>query len=130
MTWLLVAFDDDTLSAVLDDARVRSLEGAPDFVLVTPSLSRWGDEYRAGDEYLTTLDVHLSALRAEGVRIEHEWVPGDYLEREIVDAGRSHHAEGVVIAHHNPNDAIPDSEVFNDAIREQLGIALDVISLE
>lgn len=130
MTWLLVAFDDDTLSAVLDDARVRSLDGPSSFVLVTPSLRRWGDERGVGDEYLTTLDDRVNALRAEGVRIEHEWVPGEQLEQEIVAAGRGHQAEGIVIAHHNPNDAIPDSEAFNDAIREQLGIALDVISLE
>jgi len=131
MTWLLVAFDDDTLAAVLDDARVRSLEGEPEFLLLTPSSARWGDESRgASDEYLTSLDDRISALRDEGVAIEHEWIPGEDLEQEIVDAGRSHGAEGVVIAHHNPNESIPDPEAFDDIIREELGVALDVISLE
>ena len=130
MTWLLVAFDDDTLAAVLDDARVRSLDGQGEFLLLTPSSRRWGDERRLGAEYLTTLDERLAALRSEGVVIEQEWVPGEDLETEIADAGRGHFAEGVVIAHHNPNDAIPDPQAFDDAIREELGVPLDVISLE
>src|SRR3954452_15256111 len=131
MTWVLVAFDDDTLAAVLDDARVRSLDSASDFVLLTPNASRWGDERSAnGEEYLNTLDEKVDGLRNEGLSIDHEWVPGDDLETEIVESGRSHGAEGVVIAHHNPNDAIPDPTAFDDAIRDQLGVPLDVISLE
>ncbi len=130
MTWLLVAFDDDTLAAVLDDARVRSLDGTHDFLLLTPSSSRWGDERRTSGDYLDTLDQRIRALRAEGVAIEHQWVPGDDLENEISGAGRGLAAEGVVIAHHNPNHAIPDPEAFDDAIREELGVPLDVISLE
>jgi hypothetical protein len=131
MTWVLVAFDDDTLAAVLDDARVRSLDSASDFVLLTPRASRWGDERTGGDEkYLITLDEKVQSLRGEGVAIEHEWVPGEDLESEIVESGRSHGAEGVAIAHHNPNDAIPDPTAFDDAIRDELGVPLDVISLE
>jgi hypothetical protein len=131
MTWLLVAFDDDTLAAVLDDARVRSLDGTNDFVLLTPQAARWGDERTEGDDgYLTTLEERLESLRHEGVLVDHDWVPGEDLESEIVEAGRSHAAEGVVIAHHNPNDAIPDPTAFDDAIRDQLGVPLDVISLE
>jgi hypothetical protein len=131
MTWVLVAFDDDTLAAVLDDARVRSLDSTSDFVLLTPRESRWGDERSPdGNGYLVTLDDKVEWLRGEGVVIEHEWVPGEDLEAEIVDSGRSHGAEGVAIAHHNPNDAIPDPDAFDDAIRDQLGVPLDVISLE
>jgi hypothetical protein len=44
MTWMIVAFDDDTLAAVLDDARVRSLDEDRGFVLVTPRSDRWGNE--------------------------------------------------------------------------------------
>ena len=131
MTWVLVAFDDDTLAAVLDDARIRSLDSSSDFVLLTPNVSRWGDERSiSGDGYLKTLDDRVDALRDEGVSLEHEWVPGEDLETEIVESGRSHGAEGVVIAHHNPNDAIPDPTAFDDAIRDELGVPLDVISLE
>ncbi|MGH2905212.1 MAG: hypothetical protein ACRDKI_00405 [Solirubrobacterales bacterium] len=131
MTWVLVAFDDDTLAAVLDDARIRSLDSTSDFVLLTPNVSRWGDERSIdGDGYLETLDKRVDALRGEGVALEHEWLPGDDLETEIVESGRSHSAEGVVIAHHNPNDAIPDPTAFDDAIRDELGVPLDVISLE
>jgi hypothetical protein len=131
MTWLLVAFDDDTLAAVLDDARVRSLDSSSDFVLLTPNASRWGDERSStGDGYLHTLDEKIDALREEGVAIDHEWVPGEDLESEVVESGRSHGAEGVVIAHHNPSDAIPDPTAFDDAIRDELGVPLDVISLE
>lgn len=130
MAWLLVALDDDTLAAVIDDARVRSLDGPSEFLLLTPTAQSWGDERRAGDGYLVTLDEKVAALGEEGVQIEHEWVPGDDLEDEIVAAGRAHAAEGVVIAHHNPNNAIPDPEAFDDAIREALGVPLDVISLE
>ena len=131
MTWVLVAFDDDTLAAVLDDARVRSLDSASDFVLLTPNASRWGDERsNDGDGYMQSLDDKVDALRDEGVAIDHEWVPGEDLETEIVESGRSHGAEGVVIAHHNPNDAIPDPTAFDDTLRDELGVPLDVISLE
>lgn len=127
---MLVAFDDDTLRAVLDDARVRSLDSADQFVLLTPRSQRWGDERRDEDGYLATLDAHVTALRAEGVRIDHEWIPGEEIETEIVEFGRRHGATGVVIAHHNPGGAIPDPEAFDDAIRGELGVPLDVISLE
>jgi hypothetical protein len=130
MTWLLVAFDDDTLAAVLDDARVRSLDGTHDFLLLTPSSNRWGHERRTSGDYLGTLDERIRVLRSEGVAIEHQWLPGDDLENEIAGAGRGGLAEGVVIAHHNPNHAIPDPEAFDDTIREELGVPLDVISLE
>ncbi|MBI4898345.1 MAG: hypothetical protein HY827_08245 [Actinobacteria bacterium] len=130
MKWLLVALDDDTLAAVLDDARVRSLEGSGDFILLTPATNRWGDERSDDDGYLATLDKCVGVLRAEGVKIEHETVPGDDLRNEIVDACRNRSIEGVVIAHHNPSNAIPDPEAFDDAIREELGVPLDVISLE
>jgi hypothetical protein len=129
MSWLLVAFDDYTLSAVLDDARVRSLDDGSEFILVTPNSPRWGESGNA-EAYLESLDDRLSSLRDEGVPIEHDWVPGEDLEQEIIEFGRAHGAEGVVIAHHNPNDAIPDPEAFDDAIREELGVALDVISVE
>lgn len=130
MSWMLVAFDDDTLGAVLDDARVRSLDSAESFVLLTPRSRRWGDKRRDEDGYLTTLDERVAALRAEGMRIEHEWIPGDEIEMEIVESGRRRGASGVVIAHHNPGGAIPDPEAFDDAIRGDLGVPLDVISLE
>lgn len=130
MSWMIVAFDDDTLSAVLDDARVRSLDDDRGFVLVTPRADRWGNERPADTEYLTELDARVDQLRAEGVSIEHEWVPGEDLEEELVEIGRTHEVEGVVIAHHNPDDSIPDPEAFDDAIRQQLDLPLDVISLE
>jgi hypothetical protein len=38
--------------------------------------------------------------------------------------------EGVVIAHHNPDGSIPDPEAFDDSLREELDLPLDVISLE
>lgn len=130
MSWILVAFDDYTLAAVLDDARVRSLDDRSEFILVTPTSPRWGDERLPDEGYMHTLDDKLSALREEGVPVEHEWVPGEDLEQEIVEFGRAHDAEGVVIAHHNPNESIPDPEAFDDSIREELGVALDVISVE
>lgn len=130
MTWMLVAFDDDTLAAVLDDARVRSLDEDRGFVLVTPRSDRWGNERSLDSKYLTELDDRVDALRKEGVEIEHEWVPGDDLEAEIVEVGRAHVSEGVVIAHHNPDGSIPDPEAFDDSLREQLDLPLDVISLE
>lgn len=130
MTWMLVAFDDDTLAAVLDDARVRSLEGDPEFLLVTPANDRWGNERPAGEEYMSTLDDRIALLRTEGVTVEHQRVPGDDLIAEVVDSGVGHKVEGVVIAHHNPTAAIPDPEAFDDAIREELDVPLDVISLE
>lgn len=130
MSWILVAFDDDTLGAVLDDARVRSLDSAEQFVLLTPRSQRWGDEQRDDDGYLATLDQRVGALREEGVRIDHEWIPGEEIETEIIEIGRRHGAAGVVIAHHNPSSAIPDPEAFDEAIRAELGVPLDVISLE
>lgn len=130
MTWMIVAFDDDTLAAVLDDARVRSLDDDPEFLLVTPRSDRWGNERAFDEEYLTELDDRIDALREEGVEIEHEWVPGEDLEGEIVESGRAHDVDGVVIAHHNPDGSIPDPEAFDDHIREALGLPLDVISLE
>lgn len=130
MTWMIVAFDDDTLAAVLDDARVRSLDGATDFLLVTPRSDRWGNERALDEEYLTELDDRIDALRGEDVDVEHEWVPGEDLEGEIVESGRAHDVEGVIIAHHNPDGSIPDPEAFDDHIREALGLPLDVISLE
>ncbi|MFY9265906.1 MAG: hypothetical protein WAO61_10875 [Solirubrobacterales bacterium] len=130
MTWVLVAFDDDTLAAVLDDARVRSLDGESEFLLLTPRSPRWGDERAEGAVYLSTLDDRVEALQEENVTIEHEWIPGDDLEAEIVETGAAHSATGVVIAHHNPGAAIPDPEAFDDAIRRELGVPLDVISLE
>lgn len=130
MTWMLVAFDDDTLAAVVDDARVRSLEDEGEFLLLTPSSDRWGNERPAGVEYLHSLDDRVEYLRNEGVHVEHEWVPGEDLEAEIVESGRGHAVDGVVIAHHNPGAAIPHPEDFDDAIRDQLGVPLDVISLE
>ena len=80
MTWMIVAFDDDTLAAVLDDARVRSLDEERGFVLVTPRSDRWGNERSVDSKYLTELDDRVDALRKEGVEIEHEWVPGEDLE--------------------------------------------------
>jgi hypothetical protein len=130
MSWLLVAFDDYTLAAVLDDARVRSLDEQGEFILLTPNSPRWGDENTPEDQYLVTLDDKLAFLRSEEVIIEHEWIPGEDLEQEIIEYGRSHGAEGVVIAHHNPNEAIPDPDAFDDAIRAELGVVLDVISVE
>jgi hypothetical protein len=130
MAWLLIAFDDDTLAAVLDDARVRSLDGDHSFVLLTPSSPRWGNERDNGDGYLTSLDDGVRRLSKEGVAIEHEWLPGNDLVQEVVDAGRRLEAEGVVIAHHNPDYAIPRPGDFDDAIRRELDVALDVISLE
>lgn len=130
MTWMIVAFDDDTLAAVLDDARVRSLDENRGFVLVTPRSDRWGNERSVDSEYLTELDDRVDGLRKEGVEIEHEWVPGDDLEAEVVEMGRAHSVEGVVIAHHNPGEAIPDPEAFDDLIREELNLPMDVISLE
>lgn len=130
MTWMLVAFDDDTLAAVIDDARVRSLDESEEFLLLTPSSDRWGNERPADQAYLSTLDDRLDAIRAEGVVIEHEWVTGDEFESEIIESGKGHAVDGVVIAHHNPGDAIPDPEAFDDAIREELAVPLDVISLE
>jgi hypothetical protein len=130
MTWMIVAFDDDTLAAVLDDARVRSLDEERGFVLVTPRSDRWGNERSVDSKYLTELDDRVDALRKEGVEIEHEWVPGEDLEAEIVEVGRAHVIEGVVIAHHNPDGSIPDPEAFDDSLREELDLPLDVISLE
>lgn len=130
MTWMLVAFDDDTLAAVLDDARVRSLEGDGEFLLVTPTSDRWGNERPAGTEYLQSLDDRIALLRTEGVVVEHEWVPGEDLVNEVTESGRGHQVDGVVIAHHNPGAAIPDPEAFDDAIRDELAVPLDVISLE
>ncbi|MBI2690452.1 MAG: hypothetical protein HYX29_00695 [Solirubrobacterales bacterium] len=130
MTWMLVAFDDDTLAAVLDDARVRSLDEERGFVLVTPRSDRWGNERSVDSKYLTELDDRVDTLRKEGVEIEHEWVLGDDLEAEIVEVGRAHVIEGVVIAHHNPDGSIPDPEAFDDALRKELDLPLDVISLE
>ena len=130
MTWMIVAFDDDTLAAVLDDARVRSLDGADEFLLVTPRSDRWGNERGVDDAYLDELDERIGALREEGLEIEHEWVAGEDLEDEIISTGRSHEIEGVVIAHHNPDEAIADPETFDDTIREALDLPLDVISLE
>jgi hypothetical protein len=130
MTWMIVAFDDDTLAAVLDDARVRSLDEDRGFVLVTPRSDRWGNERSVDTEYLTSLDDRVDALRSEGVELEHEWVAGEDLEGEIVEVGRAHDVEGVVIAHHNPDGSIPDPEAFDDLIREELSLPLDVISLE
>ena len=74
-------------------------------------------------------ELFIESLR-QLIAIDHEWVPGEDLENEIVESGRSHGAEGVVIAHHNPSDAIPDPTAFDDAIRDELGVPLDVISLE
>ncbi len=34
--------DDDTLAAVIDDARVRSLDGPAEFLLVTPRAQQLG----------------------------------------------------------------------------------------
>jgi hypothetical protein len=130
MTWMIVALDDDTLAAVLDDARVRSLDEDRGFVLVTPRSDRWGNERSVDSEYLTELDDRVDNLRKEGVEIEHEWVPGEDLEAEVVEIGRAHAVEGVVIAHHNPDESIPDPEAFDDLIREELNLPLDVISLE
>lgn len=130
MTWMIVAFDDDTLAAVIDDARVRSLDEDRGFVLVTPRSDRWGNERTDGDNYLQGLDDRVDGLRTEGVEIDHEWVPGEDLEAEIVEVGRAHAVDGVVIAHHNPDESIPDPEAFDDAIREELDLPLDVISLE
>ncbi|MBJ7353983.1 MAG: hypothetical protein JHC98_04090 [Thermoleophilaceae bacterium] len=130
MTWMIVAFDDDTLAAVLDDARVRSLDEDRGFVLVTPRSDRWGNERSVDSEYLTELDDRVDALRKEGVEVEHEWVPGEDLEAEVVEVGRAHSVDGVVIAHHNPDESIPDPEAFDDLIREELSLPLDVISLE
>lgn len=127
---MLVAFDDDTLAAVLDDARVRSLDEERGFVLVTPRSDRWGNERSVDSKYLTELDDRVDALRKEGVEIEHEWVPGDDLDAEIIEVGRAHVIEGVVIAHHNPDGSIPDPEAFDDSLREELDLPLDVISLE
>ena len=57
-------------------------------------------------------------------------MPGEDLEAEVVESGRAHTVEGVVIAHHNPDGSIPDPEAFDDLIREALDLPLDVISLE
>lgn len=130
MTWMLVAFDDDTLAAVLDDARVRSLDDDQDFVLVTPRSERWGDEPTAEGDYLVELPEDLGRLREEGIDVEHEWIAGDDLEEELIETGRAHDVDGVIIAHHNPDDSIPDPEAFDDRIREELELPLDVISLE
>ncbi|MBJ7459396.1 MAG: hypothetical protein JHD02_09440 [Thermoleophilaceae bacterium] len=130
MTWMIVAFDDDTLAAVLDDARVRSLDEDRDFVLVTPRSDRWGNERSVDSPYLTSLDDRVDGLRKEGVEIEHEWVAGEDLEGEVIEVGRAHEVDGVVIAHHNPDKSIPDPGAFDDSIREELGLPLDVISLE
>lgn len=127
---MLVAFDDDTLAAVVDDARVRSLDGEQEFLLLTPSSDRWGNERPSDEDYLIDLDDRLDGLRNEGVTIEHEWVPGEDLTAEIVESGRGHAVDGVVIAHHNPDESIPDPEAFDDAIREELAVPLDIISLE
>jgi hypothetical protein len=127
---MIVAFDDDTLAAVLDDARVRSLDEDRDFVLVTPRSDRWGNERAQQEIYLSELDDRVDQLRNEGVEIEHEWVSGEDLEAEIIEVGRAHMVDGVVIAHHNPGESIPDPEAFDDVIREQLDLPLDVISLE
>src|SRR3954465_3761146 len=124
MTWMIVAFDDDTLAAVLDDARVRSLDEDRGFVLVTPRSARWGNERSVDSEYLTELDDRVDGLRGEGVEIEHEGVPGVDLEAEVVEIGRAHGVEGVVIAHHNPGESIPDPEAFDDLIREELNLPL------
>ena len=127
----MIAFDDDTLAAVLDDARVRSLEGQPEFVLLTPRDQRWGNERdQSDDAYLHDLDAGVRRLQDEGVKITHEWLPGVDLVQEVVDTGRRHGTAGAVIAHHNPDYAIPDPGEFDDAIRRELDIALDVISLE
>lgn len=131
MSWLLVAFDDDTLNAVLDDARVRSLDGAESFVLLTPKDARWGNERDDNDGgYLAELDQAVTRLAGEGVKVSHEWLQGQDLVGEVVEAGRRLDATGVVIAHHNPDYAIPHPGEFDDAIRRDLGVALDVISLE
>jgi hypothetical protein len=127
---MIVAFDDDTLGAVLDDARVRSLDGDRDFVLVTPRSDRWGNERGLDDRYLAELGERVGALREEGVDIEHEWVAGEDLDSEVIEIGRAHAVDGVVIAHHNPDGSIPDPDSFDDAIREALDLPLDVISLE
>lgn len=127
---MIVAFDDDTLAAVLDDVRVRSLDDSAEFVLVTPRSDRWGNERSVDSEYLTSLDDRVDDLRKEGVDIEHEWVEGEDLEAELIELGRAHAVDGVVIAHHNPDESIPDPEAFDDAIREALDLPLDVISLE
>lgn len=127
---MLVAFDDDTLAAVLDDARVRSLDQSRGFVLVTPRSDRWGNEDAAEQTYLEELGDRVDQLRAEGVEIEHEWVAGEDLEADVIEVGRAHSVDGVVIAHHNPGETIPDPEAFDDAIREALDLPLDVISLE
>lgn len=126
---MIVAFDDDTLTAVLDDARVRSLDDDREFVLVTPRSDRWGNEH-AEDHYLAEIDDRVDTLRSEEVEIEHQWVAGDDLIEEVIELGRAHAIDGVVIAHHNPGDLIPDPEAFDDAIREALELPLDVISLE
>lgn len=130
MTCLLVAFDDDTLAAVIDDARVRSLDDANAFVLLTPNNARWGNERDQDGGYLRELEPSISKLAAEGVAISHEWLPGEDLVQEVVEAGRRLEVDGVVIAHHNPDYAIPRPGEFDDAIRSELGVALDVISLE
>lgn len=130
MTWMIVAFDDDTLAAVIDDARVRSLDDDRGFVLVTPRSDRWGNEHNEAAGYLEQLGDRVEALRSEGVEIEHEWVPGEDLESELIEVGRAHAVDGVVIAHHNPGETIPDPEAFDDKIREELELPLDVISLE
>ncbi len=130
MTCLLVAFDDDTLAAVIDDARVRSLDTSDAFVLLTPNNARWGNERDQEDGYLSELEPSVERLAGEGVAISHEWLPGEDLVQEVVDAGRRLEANGVVIAHHNPDYAIPRPGDFDDAIRTELGVALDVISLE
>ena len=130
MTWILVAFDDYTLGAVIDDARVRSLEESREFLVLTPENPDFGDENASEDGYLSTLDDCLARLRDEGVEIRHQWIPGEDIEQEIVDVGHENSAEGVVIAHHNPDAAFPDPGAFDDALRRQLDVAVDVISLE
>jgi hypothetical protein len=130
MTWMLVAFDDDTLAAVLDDARVRSLDDDSEFLLLTPTARRWGNQRSESEDYLDSLSDRVDSLRDEGVTIEHEWVPGEDLDAEIIESGRGHGVDGLVIAHHNPGEAIPDPEAFDDHIREELAVPLDLISLE
>lgn len=131
MTCILVAFDDYTLGAVVDDARIKSLDGKRSFLLLTPEARNWGEEALEPDgHYLTTLDEQLDKLQGEGVSIEHRWIPGNDLEREIVDAGLECGADGVVIAHHNPDAAFPDPGTFDDALRRDLSVPVDVIGVE
>ena len=124
MTWMIVAFDDDTLAAVLDDARVRSLESDRDFVLVTPRSDRWGNE-RSVDERVPD---HARRPRRRAAhrgrrRSSTSGCPARTSRPRSSRSGARHSVEGVVIAHHNPDDSIPDPEAFDDAIREELGRA-------